>query len=175
MHELDKMYCGDGLCLLARDQRLVLSASCSVLLFGSISRNSSSNRVVSSSGVRSAGGARRPWPRHKNPPHFCQLLPHRLSRHKNIPVLLPHRLSRGVFERDRRIGKKHCTILCPSSIPTPTPRPRALPARIGVRDGQTNGIKFIPFFCPSSIPTTTPHALAPSRLGSVFETDRRIG
>jgi hypothetical protein len=37
-----------------------------------------------------------------------------------------------------------------------------------VRDGQTNGIKFIPFVCPSSIPTTTQLA----RLGSVFETAR---
>ena len=34
---------------------------------------------------------------------------------------------------------------------------------------------FIPFVCPSSIPTTTPRARAHTRLGSVFETDRRIG
>ena len=38
--------------------------------------------------------------------------------------------------------------------------------RIGDRDGQTNGINFIPFVCPSSIPTTTPRARARSpRIG----------
>ena len=65
-----------------------------------------------------------------------------------------------------------CSVFdCPSSIPPTTPRARARLPRIGVRDGQTNGIKlFIPFVCSLSIPPTTPRP-ALARLGCSRRTD----